>query len=80
MILRQYLPSEDIGVRESHFRAHRCSINLSVVLSVESESVVCEDHTDEITESGCLNRGIYMTVKKFAAGLYSVLVRYVGIK
>ena len=37
------LPYEEIGVRGSHFRTHRCSINLSAVLSVESESVMCEE-------------------------------------
>ena len=52
------LPHEEIGVRGSHVRADRCSSNLSVALSVESESVICEDHMDEITESGCLSRGI----------------------
>ena len=50
------------------------------MLSVENESVMCEDHTDGIKESGGLNREIYTTVEKFAAGLDSVLVRYVGIK
>ena len=40
-----------IGVGWSHFRFHRCSINWSVMLSVESESIVSKGHANEITES-----------------------------
>ena len=74
-------PHEKSGVGWSHSRLRCCSIDLSVMLSVESESIVSEDHANEIAESGYLDGSIDSSVqKKNTTGLDSVFVRYVGIK
>ena len=50
------------------------------MLSVKSESVICEYHANEITESGRLDSRIESLLQKFAAGLDSDFVRYVCIE
>ena len=50
------------------------------MLSIKSESVISKYHANEITESGRLDSRIEPLVQKFAAGLDSVIMRYVCIE